>query len=278
MPTWLVKYRVPLLLAIVLIASTIALSGWNSNRRREQLLADSWAQLEPSLTGEVGLVVMPVGGRAEDIDRFGQAPGDMAWSTAKVPIAIAADMAKPESASVDAQIHSAITVSDNNAAARLWSGLGDTDQARTNVDALLAQVGDTATRMGTNAALGQTYTGYTTWRLEDQALFTSGMACTPSAQQVLDEMKDISPDQRWGLGKLDNAAFKSGWGRYKGHYTSRQMGLMPINGELGAKKTRTLVVTMTVENPKGSGRADLDAMAAWVQDNSHLFRAGACRR
>lgn len=278
MPKWLLKHWIPLLLAIVLIVSAIALSAWNSNRRREQLLADSWAQLEPSLTGQVGLVVMPVGGSSKDIRRYGQAPGGMAWSTAKVPIAIAADIAGPDSATVDAQIHSAITISDNNAAARLWSGLGNTDQARANVDALLAQAGDTTTRIGHHESLGRTYTGYTTWRLEDQALFTSGIACTPQAHQVLDEMKDISPDQRWGLGKIDHAAFKSGWGRHEGHYTSRQMGLMPIGGELGEKKTRTLVVTMTVENPQGNGLADLNAMAAWVQGNAHLFRAGTCRR
>lgn len=277
MPKWS-KFGLVLVLATVIVGSGVVFFIRSNHQDRERELAESWAQLEPTLTGQVGIVVMPVGGPSEKMRRFGPAPGGMAWSTAKVPIAMAAEMARPDSASVDAEIHSAITVSDNDAAASLWSRLGESEQARNNVDALLAQTGDTRTHIGIHETLGRTYTGYTTWRLEDQALFTSGVACAPSARHVLDEMKAISAEHRWGLGRVDGAAFKGGWGSYQGQYTSRQLGLVPIEGELGDPEARALVVTMTVENPEGDGRADLDKMAAWVQSNAELFEAGSCRR
>lgn len=240
-----------------------------------QELAASWAALEAELTGQVGLVVMPVGGAAEDVVRFGQAPGGIAWSTAKVPIAIAADIAAPDSPQVDAQITSAIRYSDNEAVLALWSGLGSSTQARAATDAVLAAAGDTTTRIGQNADLGTTTFGYTTWRLADQAVFTAGIACLPAAAPVVTEMRDVVVEQRWGLGVLEGTALKGGWGTDGAVSTSRQMGLVPVGGALGPD-TPTLAVAMSVENPAGDGTAELTRVAGWLQDNLDAFPAGTC--
>lgn len=241
----------------------------------QQQLAASWAELEAGLTGQVGLVVVPVGGGREDVVRFGPAPGGMAWSTAKVPIAIAARSAQPDSTAIAAQVASAVRYSDNDAVLALWNSLGGSGQARAATDAVLAAAGDTTTRVGENEDLGTTVFGYTTWRLEDQALFTAGIACLPEAEPVVAEMEDVVVEQSWGLGTVEGTAFKGGWGTYGDVSTSRQMGLVPVGGALGAD-TPAIAVAMTVENPASDGAAELTALAGWLQDNLDAFPTGTC--
>lgn len=238
-------------------------------------LAESWNAVQSELTGRPGLVVVPVGGSAEDALRFGEAPGGLAWSTAKVPITLAADLARPDSAEVDALIDAALRDSDNEAAVALWNGLGTSTQARAQVDAVLAAAGDTTTRIGQNEALGATTYGYTTWRLADQAVFAAGIACQPQAAPVVTAMTEVAEEQRWGLGTLPGAAFKGGWGPYGAGYTSRQFGLVPVGGVLGPDAP-TLAVAMTVEDPQGDGTAELAAMAGWVARHLDQLPAGTC--
>jgi beta-lactamase class A len=67
-----------------------------------------------------------------------------AWSTVKVPLAVAALEAAPGEAT-DALAAKAITVSDNAAAEALWAGMGDADRAGAAVDAVFRAGGDAAT-------------------------------------------------------------------------------------------------------------------------------------
>src|SRR5690606_38936782 len=70
---------------------------------------------------------------------LGQAPDETAWSTIKVPLAIAAvERAETEGAAAPwPQVEAAITRSDNGAATTLWSSLGPPQQAAQAVDEVL---------------------------------------------------------------------------------------------------------------------------------------------
>ena len=63
-----------------------------------------------------------------------------AWSTIKVPLVIAA-MRKQNTGPVTAPMTAAITESDNAAAESIWAGLGDPDNAATQVEAVLRETG-----------------------------------------------------------------------------------------------------------------------------------------
>ncbi len=227
------------------------------------------------LTGEAGMVVMPVDGDADDQISFGEWKSGMAWSTIKVPIAVAADQNNPDSDSIDSLIHQAITVSSNEAAESLWVSLGSSNQARRATDKVLAENGDKKTKVGQNASMGRVTFGYTTWALTDQATFVAGLSCDEDAQQVVKEMRKVSAEHRWGLGTLEGAAFKGGWGPYNGTYTSRQMGVVSVDGK-GRGDSASIAVAMGVENPDGDGTEDLDTMADWLEDHLDELPAGTC--
>ena len=78
--------------------------------------------------------------------------------------------------------------------------------------------------------------GMSTWKVKDQARFASHLGCIPEAEYVYDAMSDIVDWQKWGLSGLDGVHSKGGWGldEEDGEYTSRQIGVMPIDGgEIG---------------------------------------------
>lgn len=240
----------------------------------EAALRASWAELEEDLSGEAGIVVMPVGGDGDDAVALGDVTSAMAWSTIKVPIAVAAVAAHPGSAQISSLVQQAITQSSNEAAEELWESLGSSDQARAATDKVLAAAGDRETEAGENRTLGRTAFGYTTWDLDDQATFLSGLACTDAADPVITRMGQVIDDQSWGLGNLDGAHYKGGWGDYEGTYTSRQMGLIPVDGTLD--DSPAVVVTMAVIEPDGDGTDDLDTIADWVEDHLDDLPSGSC--
>ena len=78
--------------------------------------------------------------------------------------------------------------------------------------------------------------GMSTWKVKDQARFASHLGCIPEAEYVYDAMSDIVDWQKWGLSGLDGVHSKGGWGLDEddGEYTSRQIGVMPVDGgEIG---------------------------------------------
>lgn len=142
----------------------------------------------------------------------------VAWSTSKVPIAIAALRKDP---SLTPVAEAAITLSDNVAAETLWANV-----APEEVEAVLREAG---VDIPMNAAVvrpGFTAFGQTRWSTVDQAVFAANLPCVPGANEVVDMMQRVTPEQRYGIGRLPGAAFKGGWGpAIDGSYTVRQLGI-----------------------------------------------------
>ena len=225
----------------------------------------SFAGLERRLGGTSGVAVSGVG-LARPVSELGTLREGVAWSTIKVPIAVAIEARfggapPPET---QALLTSALTASDNAAAEALWATLGPPGTAGATVQRVLASTGDTATRVETRVLRpGFTSFGQTVWSLNSQQRFIAGLSCLAHAQPVLSLMQQVEPDQRWGLGTLGSGTrFKGGWGPDPaGRYLVRQMGIIRLaNGRLIAAS----VATIPPDGSFGTGTANLGAIAQWL--------------
>lgn len=193
-------------------------------------------------------------------------PGPVAWSTSKVPVAVAALRAVDDgtslsdAATVQDNVTAAITTSDNAAAQALWDSLGDPATAGAETEAVLREAGDTTTRVQTAVTRpGLTSFGQTSWTTTDQARFAAGLTCIPGAGPVVAAMGRITAGQDYGLGRLPGAVFKGGWGPDPaGAYQVRQFGLVS-----GADGTR-VPVAVEVVSPDGTYEAGIAALDALV--------------
>lgn len=229
----------------------------------------SFDALARSLSGEVGIAVSPVG-TGQPVERLGSLQSAIAWSTSKVPVAMAAIDAGVGSSQ---DLRAAITASDNAAATNLWNALGGGTTAAEAANAELRAAGDTTTSIEPRTLrAGFTPFGQTRWALADQVRFTAGMACLDAGGQLLGLMHETIPAQRWGLGSAGvPAELKGGWGPgsdpgVDGGYLDRQMGVMTIHG-------RPLAVTLAARPGDGShesGTAMLTRLAEWVVANANV--------
>lgn len=219
------------------------------------------------LPGAVGIAVAPVGGGAR-VATAGEFTSGAAWSTIKVPLAIAA-LEGPDASAPDAA--AAITVSDNAAAEQLWSTLGAPEEAATAVEGVLQRLGDSRTIVPSTSARAEfSIFGQSAWSVADQARFGTALPCAPEAAEVYALMGQVSPDQSWGLGALPGAHFKGGWGPgLTGGYLVRQLGVIDT-------ATGQLAVAIAAETPAGfaEGIALLDQVATWISANPALLPAG----
>lgn len=183
----------------------------------------------PESDGSVGVVLLDDGERRSGGSLAGLA--DAAWSTSKVPLAVAALNNAPGDQEITAQVRQAITVSDNAAADALWASLGDPADAAAAVQDVLREGGDTSTTVPAEKRRAEFSTfGQTTWSLDDQAVFASGLRCVTGSAPVLEAMGQVGADQSYGLGQFDGARFKGGWGPGEdGTYLVRQFGLVPAD-------------------------------------------------
>ncbi|MDO5503060.1 MAG: hypothetical protein Q4G67_07795 [Actinomycetia bacterium] len=203
---------------------------------------------------------------ADGLHILGTPAADTAWSTIKVPLAIAALDAAPTAAraSLQSQVDAALQVSDNDAARALWSGLGSPEQAAQAVDEVLDAHNDVDTRTQSQT-LRPPFTpfGQTHWGLADQVRFAEAVRCadpTSHAATVRESMSQVIPDQRWGLGRLDSAHFKGGWGPQEdGGYVVRQLGDVAVDGEQVAIAASSRAVDGSFEQ----GTADLNRLVQW---------------
>ncbi|WP_162958223.1 serine hydrolase [Nocardia yunnanensis] len=239
--------------------------------------AADFADLRAGLDGRVGVAVMPVGGG--EMTQLGDWTTGIAWSTIKVPLALAALRHDPDGMRATAE--AAITFSDNDAAQELWTSLGNGSQAADAVEAVLREAGDATTDVAARhtklAALESDDLlafGATDWSLSDQVHFASRLPCLPRANSVVSLMSEITPSQSWGLGRLIGAEFKGGWGPDDdtGKYTVRQFGLVPtLNGPVA--------VALAVEPTSGSfddATDMMDKLALLVGDHLPDLRGGLC--
>ena len=181
-----------------------------------------------------------------------------AWSTSKVPLAVAA--VRAGSASPD-QLFATITQSDNATAEELWSQLGD--DAAQRVQSVIREAGDPKTVVESRR-LRADYTpfGQTRWELADQARFAAGLPSLPGVAEVIDLMSNLSVEHRWGLAAKGFAA-KGGWGPgIVDGYLVRQFAI--VSGTVG--------VALAADVADGGYEAGVDvvnSLTDWVVE--HLY-------
>jgi hypothetical protein len=261
------------------------------NRRsggEEASLQGSFAALEAGISGSIGLAVTPLG--SAPIHTYGQLQVGHAWSSMKVPIIVTLMREGTLSGEEEAWARSAVTASDNEAAAALFDQIenaqGGLNGASLAVQETLALAGDTSTQVATAPPPpGAVSTwGQTEWSLSGSVAFYRALACgalVDGAQSsyVLGLMEEVISEQQWGLGQASfpsgsSVAFKAGWGpeAETGGYLVRQAGVVRT-GSSG------LVVTMMAEDSAGSfeaGVADVDQIASWVSDHYQGLGPGSC--
>lgn len=234
--------------------------------------ATEFAALAAELNAQVGIVVRPVGAAGAAPEAGGDWSTGTAWSTIKVPLAIAG-LRATDPPTVTEAMRAAITQSDNQAAEEIWASLGDPATAAAEVEAVLADAGAPTIVESQKVRPEFTAFGQTTWSLADQATFLASAVCDSSDQPIMDLMGQITPDQRWGLGGIDGAKFKGGWGPSpEGNYLVRQFGVIPANDGFA-------VVAVAAEPRSGSfddGTQALSRIAGWLQEHTALLPAGDC--
>lgn len=237
----------------------------------------SFASLAASLSAQVGLAVAPLAGG--EVREFGDLRSGHAWSTMKVPIltTLMREQGETLNAEEEAWASSALTASDNDAAASLFGqleamdgGLAGASQA---VEATLRASGDAETVVATAPPPpGAISTwGQTEWSLSGSIQFYGALAggCllgSSATQYVTGLMESVISEQRWGLGEASfpsgwRVGFKGGWGPESGGgYLVRQSGFIRDG-------SRGLAVAMMASDDSGSypaGAADLSRMAQWL--------------
>ncbi len=225
-----------------------------------------FAQLAARLPGSEGIAVALVG-KGAPVSQVGDLTSGVAWSTAKVPVAMAAISAGVGSQS---DLVSAITASDNAAAERLWSALGAGAAASSAATAQLRSSGDAQTVIQPRRLrAGFTPFGQTDWSLANQVRVAGSMACSAAGKQVLQLMADVVSGQRWGLGGIGNSPqFKGGWGPgvspgQGDGWLERQMGRVTLGGHPVA------IAIATTAPDHSSGMSALGQLAKWAETHVH---------
>lgn len=226
-------------------------------------LAAAFAEQSGGLGGQYALAWVDGAG----IHVLGTPADDLAWSTIKVPLAIAA-LEADDTGDVRQQVSSALTVSDNDAALALWNRLGPPETAAGAVDEVLHAY-DSA---GTRTESGQVRPpfspfGQTLWSVTDQARFAAALACAAAgstAHQVHALTTEVGPDQRWGIGVLDEAHFKGGWGpQTDGGYVARQLGDVAVDG----RRYALAVSARAADGSFPTATADVTRLVTWWADS-----------
>jgi hypothetical protein len=227
--------------------------------------------LRENLHGVVGIAISAVGADRNPMV-LGDWPSGPAWSTIKVPLAIAA-LREANPPGVTQTMTAAITESDNAAAESLWEGLGDPVVAAQKVDDVLRGAGDQTLVQSHRVRPPFTAFGQTIWSLSDQAKFVSFAFCDSRDKPVFTLMGQIEKNQSWGLGTIAQAQFKGGWGpNTAGEYLVRQIGVIPTPGGATA-------VAVAVEPASGSlddGSEELTEVANWLSDHRIDLPSGRC--
>ena len=234
-------------------------------------LGEAYSELDNGVEARIGIAFAPVGD-PESVQSLGSWTTGPAWSTIKVPLSIAL-LREESNAAVTGNMQAAITASDNGAAQAIWDELGAHQTAANKVAAVLADAGEQVEVQPEVTRPGFTAFGQTDWSLADQARFMAHAACDPASQPVLGLMGQIAGGQRWGLGQLDGARSKGGWGpSVSGPYLVRQLGLIPTaRGDVAVA-----IAAVPNSGQFGDGTAVLNTMAAWVGDHLEDMPVGTC--
>lgn len=232
-------------------------------------------EMDPELAAEVEAIAERFDGEAavalavpgatskEGPVSAGEVSDVAAWSTSKVPVAIAASR---DNEWVEDLVSPMISESDNDAAETLWVAMGGPYDAADAVNEVLSEGGDVVTEFDAMVAPGDTQ-----WELKDQAAFAANLRCIDGSEPVLDAMGDIVDYQAYGLGEIDGARFKGGWGPdYEGGYLIRQLGTIPVEGGVVGVAMAARPGDATDE----TGQEMLNALAEAIAE--HAPRGGEC--
>jgi hypothetical protein len=234
-------------------------------------LAGDFQQFAAGLNARVGVVVAAVGDALPPVT-LGEWQRGPAWSTIKAPLSIAALRESQSAVPTDA-MRAAITESDNAAADQVWQSLGAPDLAAKKVEAVLNDAGAPATVPAQRPRPEFSAFGQTDWSLADQVKFLSWAKCTAVAEPILSLMGQVEGDQHWGLGGVEGAQIKGGWGPSPGGaYLVRQIAVIPTPGGLTA-------VAMAAEPSSGSfgdGTQVLTKLANWLSEHKADLPGGQC--
>jgi hypothetical protein len=234
-------------------------------------LVTEFARFQGSLHASAGIAVSAVGAGRQPIT-MGDWQTGPAWSTIKVPLAIAALRAQDQRTPT-ADMRAAITESDNAAAEAIWAGLGDPVTAGHDVEAVLAPTGDPTVVQTRRVRPEYTAFGQTDWSLTNQLRFVAAAACDDADKPIFALMGQVEPDQSWGIGTLPDTRFKGGWGPSPtGAYLVRQMGVLTT-------ETGMTAITLAAQPDSGSfddGTAALTQMANWLAGHLADLPSGQC--
>lgn len=244
-------------------------------------LSGDFAKLEAQLDGEVGAAIGAPGSSAALT--VGDLTSGSAWSTSKVPISLRVlqDVGGPSglgSTQAD-EMRSALTMSDNEAAAALFADLerghGGLAGASAAVGEVLREAGDGETEISIQGRDGFSTYGQTDWSLANQELFMSKLAAkcigSPASDEyVLGLMGEVTSDT-WGLGSAGlPARWKGGWGPgIDGRYLVRQMGILEVGG-------KEAVVTLAAIPSNGefeTGEQMATTIAQWLAGQAPRYAA-----
>lgn len=234
-------------------------------------LKASFDELSESLAQPVGVSIAPVGGG--EVISLGDQEPQVAWSTIKVPLAIAAQR---KNGRMPAE-QPAIVDSDNAAAEQLWASLGTPEQAAQAVTAVLREGGDQTTVVPSERRRAEfSIFGQTVWALDDAATFTANLPCLPDSEHVVSLMGQVSGNQAWGIEVIPGrtTAVKGGWGPGEsGGYIVRQIGVLTRKDGL---QTAFALSTHAPGASMGSGTAVLDQVGRWIGSRLAAMPGGRC--
>jgi hypothetical protein len=215
-------------------------------------LSNSFQALSDGVPATVGVALASSGSVAS----LGDWQTGVAWSTIKVPLAIAA--LRAGCASTDL-ISASIAQSDNGAAEQLWSGLGEPGEAAQQVQAV---INDPSTVVESQRIRPEyTAFGQTQWSLVRQAEFAARLPSIPDAYPIIELMSNLCIEHRWGLAAKGFAA-KGGWGPgVDDDYLVRQFAIVPTG-------SATVGVALAAETrDEETGVEVLNTLADWVVEN-----------
>ncbi|MGC4933790.1 hypothetical protein ACLQ3C_08905 [Gordonia sp. DT30] len=248
--------------------SSVAPSGIGAN----PALAAGFRRVATGTGLRVGVAVAPVGRTAHATMVFGDQTPQVAWSSIKVPLAVAAERENGRSTAES----NAIINSDNSAAEQLWASLGSNTEASAKVTAVLREGGNPNTVVPTQQLRsGFTIFGQTVWTLPDAATFAGHLPCMPGTAHVLALMGQVAGNQQWGaeiMSAPKTTAVKGGWGPgVDGAYLVRQLGVITYrDGQQSA------VAMSAVGGSMSAGTAALNAIANWLNQNIAALPRGRC--
>ena len=256
----------------------------SSGHKASGASSSSFADLAGEISGAIGVAYAPLG--STEAQTLGSLSSGHAWSSFKVPISVTVmgEQGGSLTSGQESLVASAITASDNSAAAALYSELESMTggNAAEAVEGTLEAAGAptvVATAPPPPGAVSSW--GQTDWPLESSTRFYNALACNAyggATETIIGDMENVIPEQQWGLGQVSfpkgtSVAFKAGWGpdgSESGPYLVRQAGI--IRGPQGGA-----VVTIAAQDSSGSfeaGVSDLDRVADWVAENVPLD--GSC--